>query len=124
MTYRPLPILLLLLIASCKWLGKPDQPAQPTTNIKVKPTTEMPIPALPDIGDYADDWKIVDSLENAGLFKSALEKVVGIQARAKNDKNSQQVVKALLFRGKYTTQLEEDGLTKAIQILEDRKSVV
>ena len=88
MTIRPLPILFcLLLLVSCKWLGKKEQP-QSTTVIKNKPSTEMPIPALPLTGDYADDWKIVDSLENAGLFKSALEKVEAIQARAKNDKNS------------------------------------
>ncbi len=118
MTIRPLPILFcLLLLLSCKWLGKKEQP-QSTTVIKNKPSTEMPIPALPLTGDYADDWKIVDSLENAGLFKSALEKMEAIQARAKNDKNSQQVVKALLFRGKYITQLEEEGLTKAIQTIE------
>ncbi len=79
----------------------------------------MPIPPLPGPpGDYASDWKIVDSLQNQGLFKSALEKSEAIQARAKRDKNGQQIVKALLFRGKYMTMLEEDGLTKAIQTIE------
>ena len=80
----------------------------------------MPIPPLPTaMGDYPDDWKIVDSLQGQGLYKSALEKVVAIQAQAKRDKNAPQVVKAILFRGKFTTMLEEDGLTKAIQTIEN-----
>ena len=119
MSIRPLHLLLFLLIlAACKSLSKKDQPMQPNNAVKTKPSTEMPIPSLPMTGDYADDWKIVDSLERVGLFKSALEKVEAIGARAKNDKNSQQTVKALLFRGKYITQLEEDGLTKAINLME------
>lgn len=119
MTNRPLYVLFcLLLLISCKWLGKNNQADQNPLS-KNKPSNQMPTTALPLMGDYADDWKVVDSLEQSGLFKSALEKVEAIQARAKNDKNSQQLVKALLFRGKYMVQLEEDGLTKAIQTIED-----
>lgn len=79
----------------------------------------MPIPPLPTApGDYADDWKIVDSLEQQGLYKSALEKVEAIQVRARGDKNAPQSVKAILFRGKFITMLEEDGLVKSIQLIE------
>ena len=105
---------LFLLIFACKSAGKKDTPA---TSIKDKPTTEMPTP-LPLTGDYADDWKIVDSLERQGLYKSALEKTEEIQAKAARDKNSPQVIKALLYRGKYVTQLEEDGFVKAVQLFE------
>jgi hypothetical protein len=91
---------------------------QASTAVHPKPSLEMPTSPLLPPGDYAESWKIVDSLEQAGLFKSALEQVVAIHERAKKDKNSQQVVKSLLFRGKYTTQLEEDGLALAIQALE------
>ncbi len=109
--------LLIFSFLACKTFGKKEQ--TPTVSIKTKPNTTMPIPPLPTtMGDYADDWKIVDSLQNQGLFKSALEKVEAIQARAKNDKNGQQIVKALLFRGKFMTMLEEDGLTNAIQTIE------
>ncbi|MFN0215743.1 MAG: alpha-2-macroglobulin family protein [Saprospiraceae bacterium] len=109
--------LLLLAILSCKSFSKKEHPN--TTSIKNKPSAEMPIPPLPtNLGDYAEDWKIVDSLQNQGLYKSALEKVEAIQARAKNAKNGQQIVKALLFRGKFMTMLEEDGLTNAIQTIE------
>ncbi|MCY7330889.1 MAG: hypothetical protein LH618_20215, partial [Saprospiraceae bacterium] len=96
---------------------KKDQSS--TTIINNKTQLEMPTPAQPLAGAYPDDWKIVDSLERQGLYKSALEKVEAIQARARADQNSPQAIKALLFRGKYTTMLEEDGLTKAMQTFED-----
>ncbi len=110
-------LLLALLFTFCKSMGKKDQSA--TTPINDKTKLEMPKPAQPFAGNYSDDWKIVDSLERQGLFKSALEKVEAIHARARTDKNSPQAVKALLFRGKYTTMLKEDGLTKAIQNFEE-----
>jgi hypothetical protein len=110
-----IPIFLLLLFACNKYAAKQDQPI---TSVKDKPTTEMPIPPLPTPSDYAADWKIVDSLEKQGLFKSALERTEAIQAKAAKDKNSPQVIKALLFRGKYVTQLEEDGFVKAVQLFE------
>lgn len=116
MKTHPLNMLLcFLLLASCKWMGVKEQAS---TAVHPKPSLEMPTSPLLPPGDYAESWKIVDSLEQAGLFKSALEQVVAIHERAKKDKNSQQVVKSLLFRGKYTTQLEEDGLALAIQALE------
>ncbi|MEY3194314.1 MAG: hypothetical protein RIQ78_411, partial [Bacteroidota bacterium] len=116
MKNHPLNMLLcFLLLASCKWMGVKEQAS---TAVHPKPSLEMPTSPLLPPGDYAESWKIVDSLEQAGLFKSALEQVVAIHERAKKDKNSQQVVKSLLFRGKYTTQLEEDGLALAIQALE------
>ncbi|MBP6827276.1 MAG: hypothetical protein KA165_12010, partial [Saprospiraceae bacterium] len=115
---RPLVILCLFIsgIVACKYAANKNQPA---VSIKDKPTTEMPMPPLPAApGDYPEDWKIVDSLERQGLFKSALERVEAIQTKAGNDKNHPQVIKALLYRGKYTAQLEEDGLTKAINLFE------
>ena len=107
-------IVLLIALLSCKSLGKKDQPATPS----IQTNPEMPTSPLPLSGTYPDDWKIVDSLERQGLFKSALEKVEAIQLRARSDRNNPQAIKALLFRGKYTTMLEEDGLTKAIQLFE------
>ena len=113
---------LLLAFHSCKWLESKEQ--APTISIKNKPSTEMPIPPLPTAqGDYADDWKIVDSLQGQGLFKSAMEKTEAIQARAKRDKNAPQIVKAILIRGKFMTMLEEDGLTNAIQTIEKESLV-
>ncbi|HLP94313.1 MAG TPA: alpha-2-macroglobulin family protein [Saprospiraceae bacterium] len=111
-----LTTLTLSAIVACKSFGKKEQP---TTNIKNKPDTNMPISALPSApGDYPEDWKIVDSLQAEGLYKSALEKTEAIYARAQKDKNGQQIVKALLYRGKFITMLDEDGLTNAINLME------
>lgn len=119
---RQLLSLLLVLSAlfslnSCKWLGQKD-PQPPVTSIKDKPNSQMPTPLPVPSGDYAEAWKMVDSLQNQGLYKSALEQVEAIQAMAKNDKNAPQVIKAIIFRGKFMTMLEEDGLTKVIQTIE------
>jgi uncharacterized protein YfaS (alpha-2-macroglobulin family) len=110
---RPTFVALLLgLIAACH-SGLKKEPATNTTASAMNTTNT-------DIlkGDYPDEWKVIDSLDREGLYQSALERTDALFARAKSDKNSQQVVKALLFRGKYTTMLQEDGLVKAIQLFE------
>ncbi len=71
-----------------------------------------------DLSDYDKAWEIVDSLEQQGLPESALKQVVAIVARAKKDNNAPQLVKSLLYRGKFQSQMEEDGLVKAIQRME------
>jgi hypothetical protein len=114
---------LLAAFPACKWLGKPKSPD--TANDK--PNTEMPMPAQANNptgpGDYAEDWKIVDSLEKQGLFNSALEKCTAIQAQATRDNKQPQAIKALLYRGKYTAQMKEDGFLKAVQLLENEEIV-
>ncbi|MCC7246104.1 MAG: hypothetical protein IT269_10515 [Saprospiraceae bacterium] len=67
---------------------------------------------------YAAEWAAVDSLEKQGLIRSALEKVDAIHARAKADNIPAQAVKALIYWGKYTTQLDDDGFEKSIQRFE------
>jgi uncharacterized protein YfaS (alpha-2-macroglobulin family) len=70
-------------------------------------------------GDYANEWRAVDSLTEKGLYKSALSQVETILKLAKNEKNGQQVVKALLHKGKFLAMLEEDGFEKAVEELEN-----
>ncbi|MFK8101653.1 MAG: alpha-2-macroglobulin family protein, partial [Saprospiraceae bacterium] len=65
-------------------------------------------------GDYEKEWKIIEELERKGLPKSALEKVELLYARAKKENNPSQIVKTLIYRGKYESQLEEDGLVNSI----------
>ena len=69
--------------------------------------------------NYVSEWKIVDSLEKRGLPKSAAEKVQALAVRARKDKNTPQMVKCLLYLGKYTATLEEDGFVKAIYSFEN-----
>ncbi|MFK7932736.1 MAG: MG2 domain-containing protein [Saprospiraceae bacterium] len=71
---------------------------------------------------YSEEWKKIEELESKGLPKSALEEVVKLYERAQRENNAPQIVKALIYRGKYTTQLEEDGLVKAIQLLQTEEA--
>lgn len=59
-------------------------------------------------------WKQVQKLENEALTKSALKVVSSISEKAKKDKNSPQIVKALLYSSKYAMTLEEDAQLKII----------
>ncbi|HOY07485.1 MAG TPA: MG2 domain-containing protein [Saprospiraceae bacterium] len=102
----------LVFMSACKWLGSKEQPSP------VNPSTTTMPSSNPIKGVYSDDWAVVDSLEKKGLFKSALEKVEAIEARAKAENKQPQIIKAILFRGKYITRLEEDGFVKALQVLE------
>lgn len=58
---------------------------------------------------YNSKWKEIDSLEQKGLPKSALEIVNQILDRAKSEKNSQQVIKSFIFRLKYKNSNEENA---------------
>ena len=69
--------------------------------------------------DYEKAWEIVDSLEQQGLPASAIKHVEAILERAKREDNAPQTIKALLYRAKFQAQLEEDGMVKAIQKIEE-----
>ena len=56
---------------------------------------------------YEKAWKQVDSLENKGLPRSALEVVEKIYAVADEEQNDAQLVKALIHVMKYHDQIEE-----------------
>ncbi len=115
---RPIALLLFLSLAFCKTAQKTDTTSTPSTQ---PTTTEMPKPPVSPPGDYASEWAAIDSLERAGLFKSALEQTEALYTRAKTDRNNPQMIKTLLFRGKYTTFLEEDGFVKAVQTFENEE---
>jgi hypothetical protein len=58
---------------------------------------------------YQSKWTKVDSLEQKGLPKSALKVVNEILAKAKSDKNSEQVIKSFIFQLKYENSNEENA---------------
>lgn len=80
-----------------------------------KTTTTM-IPVMND--DYPAAWKKIDSLIQQGLPESAMKEVEALYQRAKNDNNPPQIVKTVLHLGKFTGQLQEEGQSKAIQLME------
>jgi len=96
-TFQRIALLLLLLLPGARLM---------TQNT---PST-MPI--------YEAAWKTIDSLEQEGLPRSALEKVEALQKRARRDEAHAQIVKTTIYRNKFRSQLEEEGMAKAIQRLE------
>ena len=70
---------------------------------------------------YETLWKQVQKLEGEALTKSALQVVTSISEKAKKQKNSAQIVKALLHSSKYVMILEEDAQLK---IINDFKSEI
>jgi hypothetical protein len=65
-------------------------------------------------GDYSDQWKKVDSLEQKGLYKSALDEVNNIFEKAKAVENSPEIVKAVLYKLKLSDYLREENLVMSI----------
>ena len=114
-----LALLAVLLFACAKHLSKDKTKTGAAPTDQTTPAAMDKSAASALNGDYSEEWKIIDSLQQQGLFKSALERVTALQTRAQKDKNGQQVVKTLIFRGKFMTMLEDDGLIKAIQLLEN-----
>ncbi|HYF31425.1 MAG TPA: alpha-2-macroglobulin family protein, partial [Chitinophagaceae bacterium] len=69
--------------------------------------------------NYEREWKKVDSLyQLKGLTRSALAGADKIYAAAKQEKNEVQIVKALVYKVALQENIEENGLEKAIGILE------
>ncbi|MBU0488307.1 MAG: hypothetical protein KKA07_17165 [Bacteroidetes bacterium] len=71
----------------------------------------------PSFPDYKTSWAKVDSLESKGLSKSALEVVLEIYKQAKADKNTPQTVKAIIYKLKYESYLEEKYLQENIALM-------
>ena len=65
--------------------------------------------------DYKSAWKTVDSLENKGLTRSALEVVDEIYKTAKLENNEPQIIKSLFFKLKYANYVEEYSHQKIIK---------
>ena len=66
-------------------------------------------------------WNQVAKLENEALTKSALKIVTAISEKAKEEKNSAQIIKALLYSSKYAITLEEDA---QLNIINDFKAEI
>ncbi|WP_233195882.1 alpha-2-macroglobulin [Aquimarina sp. MAR_2010_214] len=71
--------------------------------------------------NYQDDWKKVETFNQKGLPKSALEVVEAIYNNAKKENNDNQVIKALLHKAKYMFTLEENA---QLTIIKDLKSEI
>lgn len=64
--------------------------------------------------DYTTAWAKVDSLMNKGLTKSALEEVIVIYKKAKEEQNTSQFVKAIFYKMKLENNYQEDSYDSSI----------
>ena len=68
--------------------------------------------------NFMKDWKKVDQLAKKGLPKSALKIVDSIYLVSKQNNNTPQVLKSLIYRVSLQSQFEENDLAHAITIFE------
>ncbi|MDF1672541.1 MAG: alpha-2-macroglobulin family protein [Vicingaceae bacterium] len=68
---------------------------------------------------YKKEWRVVDSLEQNGLTKSALEQVLKIQEKAQSDNNHEQIVKTLMVKAKLQSYVEEGAFVTTMNELND-----
>ena len=68
-------------------------------------------------GNYENMWSKVDSLQQIGLYKSALDVVSVIFDSASAAKNSPQVVKSVIHKMKYNSYMTEDEYLAALNQL-------
>lgn len=71
----------------------------------------------PPVFDYEKAWKEVSEFESKGLPESALNVVNNIYKNAKTEKNSGQLVKAIIHKLKFTDYKEEDAFIKNLNSL-------
>lgn len=70
------------------------------------------------IGEYPDLWKEVTEQEKASLPESALEKVELVHAKAMKEKNSAQLIKAMIYRLKYQAEKDQDSIPERLKEIE------
>jgi len=70
-------------------------------------------------GSYSSDWKKVESFENEGKPRSALEVVEKIYGKALAENNAPQIAKSLMFRTKFLFNIGEKEVPQLIKELED-----
>ena len=73
--------------------------------------------------NYYDLWKTVEKFEIEDLPKSALKIVEEISNKAKTEKNNVELIKALMFKSKFSLLLEEDAQLKVINSFKDEIAV-
>ncbi|MBK6818024.1 MAG: hypothetical protein IPG82_21895 [Saprospiraceae bacterium] len=73
----------------------------------------------PAMSTYEEYWQKVSEKEKEGLPLSGLGIVDSIYEKARAEGNGVQQIKALIYKAKYTSQLDEDGVVKGIELFEN-----
>jgi len=99
-----------LMVAVLLWLTSFSACAQPSKiSSDMKPGNADP---------YKKEWKSIDSLQNNGLYKSALDEVEKLYARTLREGQHAQMVKALIYKMRFVQQLDDKGIAAAILSLQ------
>ncbi len=69
--------------------------------------------------DYTNLWLQIDSLRDKGLPKSALKIVEKIYTEAKSENNTNQIIKAFIYKLSFSTQYDENAFEKNIYQLQN-----
>lgn len=69
-------------------------------------------------GDYKETWRQIDSLEQKGLYQSALTMVTALFEDARKNHNAVEVVKSTIYKMKYHSYISEDDYVISINELE------
>ncbi len=77
----------------------------------------QPKPTMPE--PYAAQWKAIDSLDQKGLYRSALTETESLLALVRTRDLPAQTVRALIYRAKYSREINENGNDLAINQLEE-----
>jgi hypothetical protein len=109
---------LTLMSPSCEKSTEPST-ASPTVD---EASTPIAAPRIEPISytfddNYKDLWLKVDSLQEIGLYTSAIEVVHVIFEAARKEENTPQVVKAVMHKMKYNAYLEDDDFVLAMNEL-------
>jgi hypothetical protein len=108
--------LFFIIIASI-WLMAGCKTTRAESNTEPQNITTMD--SIPN-NDYAKAWAEIDSLDERGLPKSALEKVDLLFEVALADKNAPQEVKCLIYKFKYEENISEESYIDNLEKLEKR----
>ncbi len=66
---------------------------------------------------YNERWRTIDSLKSKQLTRSALDETNKLFEFVKNKKNSEQIIKCLIYKIGFETYLHEDAFTNSFQYL-------
>lgn len=88
-----------------------------STIVEPGSTSKQPLLIYAKGDVYQPEWRVVDSLEQNGLTKSALTEVEAIYDKAEKEDNHEQILKSLIVKAKFQSYVEEDAFVNTVREL-------
>ena len=79
---------------------------------------KMENPKFVIVDNYDDNYKAVEKLANNGLYRDAMNACELLLKKALTENNTPQVIKAVVHKIKYSQQVDEQSVTKALYELD------